>query len=55
MEMSVVLAEQFGEEPMLVEMEFERVFGGWLGNSFTKPLCWIFRRGVRSSPRRRRS
>jgi len=33
----VVLAEQIGEGPMVVEMEFERVFGGWLRNGFAKP------------------
>jgi hypothetical protein len=35
----VVLAQQIGEEPMVVEMEFERIFVGvWLGNGVASLL-----------------
>jgi hypothetical protein len=30
MDVSVVLAEKIGENPMVVEVELERIFGGWL-------------------------
>jgi hypothetical protein len=30
MDVSVVLAEKIGEKPMVIEMELERIFGGWL-------------------------
>jgi len=42
MDMRVVLAEKIGEEPMVVEVEFERVFGGWLRNGVAKPLFRLF-------------
>jgi hypothetical protein len=32
MHVSIVLAEKIGEGPMVVEMEFERVFSAWLRN-----------------------
>jgi hypothetical protein len=32
MDVGVVLAEKIGKEPMVVEVEFERIFGGWLRN-----------------------
>jgi len=44
----VVLAEQIGEGPMVVEMEFERVFGGWLRNGFAKPRKIYSRRRPRT-------
>ena len=37
LDMRVVLTEQFGEEAMVVEVEFERIFGGWLRNGVAKP------------------
>jgi hypothetical protein len=37
MDVSVMLAEKIGKKPMVVEMEFERIFGGWLRNGFAKP------------------
>jgi hypothetical protein len=37
MDVGVVLAEEIGKEPMVVEVEFERIFGGWLRNGFAKP------------------
>jgi hypothetical protein len=37
MDVGVVLAEKIGKEPMVVEVEFERIFGGWLRNGFAKP------------------
>jgi hypothetical protein len=42
MNVRVVLAEKIGEEPMVVEVEFERIFGGWLRNGVAKPLCRLF-------------
>jgi hypothetical protein len=30
MDVGVMLAEKIGKNPMIVEVEFERVFGGWL-------------------------
>jgi hypothetical protein len=30
MDVSVVLPEKIGEKPMVVEVELERIFGGWL-------------------------
>ncbi|HVB82707.1 MAG TPA: hypothetical protein VNE82_22495 [Candidatus Binataceae bacterium] len=37
MDVGVVLAEQIGKAPMVVEVEFERIFGGWLRNGVAKP------------------
>jgi hypothetical protein len=37
MDVGVVLAEKIGKEPMVVEVEFERIFGGWLRNVDAKP------------------
>jgi hypothetical protein len=37
MDVRVVLAEKIGEKPMVVEVEFERIFGGWLRNVDAKP------------------
>jgi len=37
MDVGVVLAEQIGEGPMVVEVEFERIFGVWLRNGCAKP------------------
>jgi hypothetical protein len=34
MDMGVVLAEKIGKDPMVVEVELERIFGGWLRNGF---------------------
>jgi hypothetical protein len=39
-----VLAEKIGKEPMVVEVEFERIFGGWLRNGFAKPRA-VYSRG----------
>jgi hypothetical protein len=36
-DVGVVLAEKIGKEPMVVEVEFERVFSGWLCNGCAKP------------------
>jgi len=45
MNMGVVLAEKIGKEPMVVEMELERIFGGWLRNGFAKPRA-VYSRGA---------
>jgi hypothetical protein len=42
MDVGVVLAEKIGKEPMVVEVEFERIFGGWLRNGFAKASCRLF-------------
>jgi hypothetical protein len=44
MDVGVVLAEKIGKEPMVVEVEFERIFGGWLRNGFAKPRA-VYSRG----------
>jgi hypothetical protein len=43
-DVGVVLAEKIGKEPMVVEVEFERIFGGWLRNGFAKPRA-VYSRG----------
>jgi hypothetical protein len=45
MDVGVVLAEKIGKEPMVVEVEFERIFGGWLRNGFAKPRA-VYSRGA---------
>jgi hypothetical protein len=55
MDVGVVLAEKIGKEPMVVEVEFERIFGGWLRNGFAKPRDfysrgWTSKRPLDSSP-----
>jgi hypothetical protein len=45
MDVGVVLAENIGKEPMVVEVEFERIFGGWLRNGFAKPRAVYSRAG----------
>jgi hypothetical protein len=45
MDVGVVLAEKIGKEPMVVEVEFERIFGGWLRNGFAKPRAVYSRAG----------
>jgi len=45
MDMGVVLAEKIGKDPMVVEVEFERIFGGWLRNGFAKPRA-VYSRGA---------
>jgi hypothetical protein len=52
MDVSVVLAEEIGKEPMVVEVEFERIFGGWLRNGFAKPLA-VYSRSTRPAKRDR--
>jgi hypothetical protein len=42
MDVGVMLAEKIGKEPMVVEVEFERIFGGWLRNGFAKASCRLF-------------
>jgi len=37
MDVGVVLAEKIGKDPMVVEVEFERIFGRWLRNGVAKP------------------
>jgi hypothetical protein len=49
MHVSIVLAEQIGESPMVVEMEFERVFSAWLRNG------WLSLVSMRTSVRRVRA
>jgi hypothetical protein len=44
MDVGVVLAEKIGKEPMVVEVEFERIFGGWLRNGVAKPRA-VYSRG----------
>jgi hypothetical protein len=44
-DVGVVLAEKIGEEPMVVEVEFERVFSGWLRNGCAKPRA-VYSRGA---------
>jgi hypothetical protein len=44
MDVGVVLAEKIGKEPMVVEVEFERIFGSWLRNGFAKPRA-VYSRG----------
>jgi hypothetical protein len=44
-DVGVVLAEKIGKEPMVVEVEFERVFSGWLSNGFAKPRA-VYSRGA---------
>jgi hypothetical protein len=44
MDVGVVLAEKIGKEPMVVEVEFERIFGGWLRNGDAKPRV-VYSRG----------
>jgi hypothetical protein len=45
MNMGVVLAEKIGKDPMVVEVELERIFGGWLRNGFAKPRA-VYSRGA---------
>jgi hypothetical protein len=45
MDVGVMLAEQIGEDPMVVEVQFERVFGGWLRNGYAKPRT-VYSRGA---------
>jgi hypothetical protein len=45
MDVGVMLAEQIGKEPMVVEVEFERIFGGCLRNGFAKPRA-VYSRGA---------
>jgi hypothetical protein len=56
MDVGVVLAEKIGKEPMVVEVEFERIFGGWLRNGFAKPRDfysrgWTSQKTARFVPR----
>jgi hypothetical protein len=44
MDVGVVLAEKIGKEPMVVEVEFERIFGRWLSNGVAKPRA-VYSRG----------
>jgi hypothetical protein len=45
MDVGVVVAEQIGKEPMVVKVEFERIFDGWLRNGFAKPRT-VYSRGL---------
>jgi hypothetical protein len=45
MDVGVMLAEKIGKEPMIVEVEFERIFGGWLRNGVAKPRA-VYSRGA---------
>jgi hypothetical protein len=45
MDMGVVLAEKIGKDPMVVEVEFERIFGRWLRNGVAKPRA-VYSRGA---------
>jgi hypothetical protein len=45
MDVRVVLAEKIGEKPMVVEVEFERIFGDWLRNVDAKPRA-VYSRGA---------
>jgi hypothetical protein len=47
-----VLAEKIGKEPMVVEVEFERVFSGWLRNGCAKPRA-VYSRGADPESNRR--
>jgi len=39
--MPIVLTEEFGEKPMVVEMEFERIFRDYLRNCCFDPLATL--------------
>jgi len=49
MDVGVVLAEKIGKEPMVVEVEFERIFGGWLRNGVAKPRAFYSRAAASES------
>jgi hypothetical protein len=53
MDVGVVLAEKIGKEPMVGEVEFERIFGGWLRNGVAKPRAVCSRGAAAREPSRR--